>query len=64
VAAADSAQVGGKVVAVAGAGRGIGAATARLLAARGARVVLGSRSEEQLADTAGSIAADGGEVAY
>jgi NADP-dependent 3-hydroxy acid dehydrogenase YdfG len=28
---------------ITGAGRGIGAATARLLAARGARVVLGSR---------------------
>jgi NADP-dependent 3-hydroxy acid dehydrogenase YdfG len=49
------------VVAITGAGRGIGAATARLLAARGARVVLGSRSEKELAATAD---ASGGEVAY
>jgi NADP-dependent 3-hydroxy acid dehydrogenase YdfG len=57
-------QVAGKVVAITGAGRGIGAATARLLAARGARVVLGSRSEEELAATADAIAGSGGEVAY
>jgi NADP-dependent 3-hydroxy acid dehydrogenase YdfG len=57
-------QVAKKVVAITGAGRGIGAATARLLAGRGARLVLGSRSEQELAMTAGSIAADGGEVAY
>jgi NAD(P)-dependent dehydrogenase (short-subunit alcohol dehydrogenase family) len=55
---------GRKVVAITGAGRGIGAATAGLLAARGARVVLGSRSEEELAATADAIAARGGEVAY
>ena len=57
-------QVDGKVVAITGAGRGIGAATAQLLAARGARVVLGSRSEQELAATARNIAAGGGEVAY
>jgi NADP-dependent 3-hydroxy acid dehydrogenase YdfG len=57
-------EVAGKVVAITGAGRGIGAATARLLAARGARVVLGSRSDKELAATAGNISADGGEVAY
>ncbi len=57
-------KIAEKVVVITGAGRGIGAATARLLAARGARVVLGSRSEHELAITAGSIAADGGEVAY
>lgn len=53
----------GKVVAITGAGRGIGAVTARLLAARGARVVLGSRGEQDLASTAGAIAASSGQVA-
>ena len=57
-------KIAEKVVVITGAGRGIGTATARLLAARGARVVLVSRSEQELAITAGSIAADGGEVAY
>ena len=36
------------VVAITGASRGIGAATARLLAGRGAAVVLGARSEADL----------------
>jgi len=53
-----------KVVAITGAGRGIGAATARLLAARGARLVLGSRGEQELMSTADAIAANGGEAAY
>jgi len=60
----DGGGVAGKVVVITGAGRGIGAATARLLAAAGARVVLGSRGEQELAATAGAIADAGGEVAY
>jgi len=61
---ADPNGVSGKVVAITGAGRGIGAATARLLAARGAPVVLGSRGEQALASTADAITANGGQVAY
>jgi NADP-dependent 3-hydroxy acid dehydrogenase YdfG len=60
----DGGGVAGKVVVITGAGRGIGAATARLLAAAGARVVLGSRGEQELAATAGAIGDAGGEVAY
>lgn len=56
--------IAGKVVVITGAGRGIGAATARLLAARGARVVLGSRGEQELASVAEAVAAGGGQVAY
>jgi len=53
-------QLNGKVVAVTGAGRGIGAATARLLAGRGARLALGARSAPELRAVADSI---GGDVA-
>jgi NADP-dependent 3-hydroxy acid dehydrogenase YdfG len=54
----------GKVVAITGAGRGIGAVTARLLAARGALVVLGSRAEQELAGVADAITVNGGQAAY
>jgi NAD(P)-dependent dehydrogenase (short-subunit alcohol dehydrogenase family) len=50
-----------KVAIVTGAGRGIGAATAELFARDGARVVLASRTEQELADTARAIAAVAGE---
>lgn len=50
----------GKVAIVTGAGRGIGAATARLLAADGARVVLASRTRSELESVAGGIAATAG----
>ena len=50
-----------KVAIVTGAGRGIGAATAELLARDGARVVLASRTEQELADTARGIAAVAGK---
>ncbi|MEU6315233.1 SDR family oxidoreductase [Streptomyces sp. NPDC047014] len=50
----------GKVVAITGAGSGIGAATAAHLAARGALLVLGGRSEERLRAVADAITAEGG----
>jgi NAD(P)-dependent dehydrogenase (short-subunit alcohol dehydrogenase family) len=45
----------GKVAVVTGAGRGIGAATARALAARGARVAIGDIDLESAQETAASI---------
>ena len=53
-----------KVVVITGASSGIGAATALLLAGRGAKVVLGARRADRLAALAARIAAAGGEVAY
>ena len=53
-----------KVVAVTGAGRGIGRATALLLAARGARLVLGARRGAEIARVAAEIEAAGGQVAH
>lgn len=49
-----------QVVLVTGAGRGIGAATARLLGESGAAVVLAGRTYEDLECTAGTIASSGG----
>ena len=53
-----------KVVIITGASSGIGEATARLLAARGARVVLGARREEKLKTIAEDIRRDGGTALY
>jgi NADP-dependent 3-hydroxy acid dehydrogenase YdfG len=50
----------GHVVAITGASSGIGEATARLLAERGARVVLGARRVERLDDIAREIRGGGG----
>lgn len=52
-----------KVVAITGASRGIGEATAVMLAERGARVVLMAHASDQLAAVAGRIADAGGAVA-
>ncbi|POR51083.1 hypothetical protein B0G62_107110 [Paraburkholderia eburnea] len=52
----------GKVVVITGASSGLGAATARLLAARGASVVLGARRVEMMNALADEIRAAGGKV--
>jgi NAD(P)-dependent dehydrogenase (short-subunit alcohol dehydrogenase family) len=52
----------GKVALVTGASRGIGEATARLLAARGAHVVVSSRRQESVDAVAGAIAEAGGRA--
>ena len=53
---------GGKIALVTGAGTGMGAATAVLLAERGARVGLVGRREDPLRDVVEIIAAAGGEA--
>ncbi|ULH17944.1 SDR family oxidoreductase (plasmid) [Deinococcus sp. KNUC1210] len=53
-----------KVVIVTGASSGIGEATARLLASKGARVVLGARREDQLKKLAEAIQSAGGQAVY
>ena len=54
----------GKVVAITGASSGIGEATAKLLARRGAKVVLGARREKRLQAVAAQIERSGAEVAF
>src|SRR5471030_3161414 len=51
-----------KVVVITGASSGLGEATARLLAARGAKVVLGARRLDRLEKPASEIASSGGEA--
>ncbi|HEY0275963.1 MAG TPA: SDR family oxidoreductase [Paenirhodobacter sp.] len=57
-------SVEGKVVAITGASSGIGRATARLLADRGAFVVLGARNEAALAEIVAEITSAGGKAAF
>jgi NAD(P)-dependent dehydrogenase (short-subunit alcohol dehydrogenase family) len=53
-----------QVVVITGASSGIGLATARLTAKRGARVVLNARNEEALQQVADGINAQGGQAIY
>ncbi|MFD1392041.1 SDR family oxidoreductase [Lacticaseibacillus jixianensis] len=53
-----------KVVVITGASSGIGAATAKLLAAKGAKVVLGARREDKLAQLTEAIKNAGGQSVY
>ncbi|MQS52989.1 SDR family oxidoreductase [Companilactobacillus mishanensis] len=53
-----------KVVVITGASSGIGAATAILLAKKGAKLVLGARREDKLQQLVHRIEQDGGEAVY
>ncbi len=56
--------VSDQVIVITGASSGIGLATARLAAKRGASVVLGGRSAGALADAVAAIRASGGKAAF
>lgn len=53
-----------KVVIITGASSGIGEATARLLASQGAKVALGARREQRLAQLVDDIRGAGGQAVY
>lgn len=57
-------SIAGKIVVITGASSGIGRATAKRLAERGAFVVLGARREEELAAVVGEISAAGGKAIH
>lgn len=57
-------EITGKVVAITGASSGIGKAIALLLAKQGAKVVLGARREDRLAELAAQIHKNGGQAVY
>lgn len=57
-------NISDKVVVITGASSGIGEATAKLLAARGATVVLGARRTDKLERIAQEIGQAGGEAVY
>ena len=59
----DRIRLDGKVAVVTGAARAIGAATIRLLAARGARIVAVDRRQHELRDAIGDLPASAAAIA-
>ena len=57
-------EVAGKVVVITGASSGLGEATAKMLAEKGAKLVLGARREERLKQLVDDIKNSGGEAIY
>ncbi len=57
-------NIEGKAVIISGASSGIGEATAKLLASKGANVVLGARREDKLKQIVDEIEKDGGQAVY
>lgn len=57
-------RIADQVVVITGASSGIGLATARLAAARGAKLVLAARNEDALRRAASEVHASGGEASY
>ncbi|WP_119066343.1 SDR family oxidoreductase [Rubrobacter indicoceani] len=60
----EAGRIEGKVVVITGGSSGLGEATARLLAERGAKVFLGARREGNLKEIVSGIKEDGGQAAY
>jgi NADP-dependent 3-hydroxy acid dehydrogenase YdfG len=56
--------INGKVIAITGASSGIGEATARVLAQKGAHVVLGARRTDRLEKLVAAIRAEGGSAEF
>ncbi|GAN80353.1 SDR family oxidoreductase [Acidocella aminolytica] len=55
-------KIKGKIIVITGASSGLGEATARLLAAKGAKLIIGARRKDRIEDLAQELAAAGGDV--